>query len=153
MQREQRSHHGAAAGVARRAQQHPEQQCNVGRVQQDVGAVVLAGIERIEVAVERVGEPGQGMPVGVMEGGEGPGHGVPLQPVLHMPVVADVGVVVGVGEGIVADRVIERESGKHQQAAEREGRFSGRREETFAGRRNLLRRAQTNSRHSSSLGG
>ena len=116
--------------------------------------MVLAGIEEIEVTIQGVGEPGQGMPIGVMEGSERPLHRVPLQPVLHMRVVADVGVVVGVGEGIVADWVIEREGREYQQAAQSEGRFSGRGEETLAGsRRNLLRRAQTNSRHSSSLGG
>ena len=36
------------------------------------------GFESEELAVESVGEPGQGMPVGRVEGGESPLHGVPF---------------------------------------------------------------------------
>ena len=44
----------------------------LGQLAKDVGQVVSAGVQSIELAVQHVRKPGQGMPVVGMAGGEGP---------------------------------------------------------------------------------
>src|SRR5208282_4506503 len=105
------------------------------------------------MTIQRVGKPGEGMPVGVPESGKRPGHCFPFQTVLHMWVVTDVRVVIGVGERVMADRVVKHNGGKYKQTTESDGPGCWQMEEACAGsRRSLPRGAQTSRSHSSSLG-
>ena len=56
--------------------------------------MVLAGVEAEELHVQHVREPGQGMPVGGVGGGEGPRDGLPAQPLLDVRVFGDIDLVV-----------------------------------------------------------
>ena len=59
-------HEGAGPETAGHPPQDQEQQDRRGGVQQDVGQVVSAGVQAVELAVQHVGEPGQRMPVAGM---------------------------------------------------------------------------------------
>ena len=65
-----------------------------------------AGIEREEMEVQRVRQPGEGMPVGRAEGGERPLDGLPVQ-LPDVDIVYDVSRVVESDEGMLRDRVVD----------------------------------------------
>ncbi len=98
VQREKRSDHRAAACVSGCPPQHPEQQHHVDDVQQQVRLVMPARIQIEQLAIQRVREPGQGMPVRGVQRRKAPLDGLPAQTRLHLRVVQDIDVVVVVQE-------------------------------------------------------
>ena len=69
-----------------------------------------------DLPVQRMRDPGQRVPVGGMEVGEGPGDGLHRQSLLHVVVFANVRVVVGADE-LMAGRLAENQKrGQGQQA-------------------------------------
>ncbi len=120
MQSEQGGHHRAAADVACRLLQHPEQQDHIQGVQYEVDVMVSGWIELEELDIRGVRQPGYRMPVGRGVGGKRPRHRAPVQSGLHMEVVEDVVCVVVVGEWLVVDRVIQGDGCDHQEKAEYE---------------------------------
>ena len=109
MEREQRSHHQAAPGIARGPLQHPEQQQRVDHVEDDVDIVRPAG---------RHPEGGNSISCEIQVSGcqfasakveKRPGDGVGGQAVLDVLVVKDVAAIVVIDEGMEeADREIQQ---------------------------------------------
>jgi hypothetical protein len=54
------------------AVQEEQEKQGVGNMEQHTGQVVAGGIESVELAVEHVGEPGQGVPIVGIDRGECP---------------------------------------------------------------------------------
>src|SRR5579863_395941 len=87
-------------------------------MQQNINVVVPGRILSKQLAIESVREPGQRMPVGLIKAGNRPLDRVPVQPGANVSVVGDVAVVVEIDEGMMNDRVVERESGEDEKQAE-----------------------------------
>jgi len=86
---------GRAPDRAGQPSQQAEQQEGVGNMEQEIGDVMAAGVEAIKLAIQHVREPGERMPVAGVTGGERPGDGVRMEPVLDGGVQGDVfGVIV-----------------------------------------------------------
>ena len=91
---EQRGHKGAGPQRIRQPEQQHEKQERVGRVKQDVDAMMRAGVQAEQLAVQHVRKPGQRMPVAGVPGREGPFDAGPGQAVLDHLIFGDVIVVV-----------------------------------------------------------
>ena len=96
-------HKRAAPERAGHPSQHEKQQDDGRRMEQDIGKVVAGGIQSIKLAVQHMGNPGQGMPVGASNVGEGPAEAFPSQPFLDDRILIDIMLVV-----IVDKRVVQR---------------------------------------------
>ncbi len=118
MQSEKRGHHCAAVDVTRCSLQHPEQQDDIQRVQEQVHVVMPRRIELKKLNIRGVRQPGQRMPVGSGEGGEGPPHRAPMQTGLHMEIVEDVVRVIVVGKWVIVDRIVKGDSCEYQEKTE-----------------------------------
>ena len=77
--------------------QDQEQQDRRGRMEQDVGQMVSAGPETVDLAVEHVGEPGQRVPIAGMVV-EGPRDPLEAQAARDLGVLVDVLIVIEVDE-------------------------------------------------------
>src|SRR5205814_5901876 len=76
--------------------------------------VVARGVEAEELAIEHVRQPGQRVPVGRLQGGEGPGHRLRVQTRLDVGVAEDVLVVVVVHEAVAVNGGVH-DQGDHGQ--------------------------------------
>src|SRR5208337_5477334 len=68
----QRSDQKAWTCSACAVRQEQKQQHHVHRMQQNAGEMVSSRIQAVELAIHRMRNPGQWMPVGIVEGGESP---------------------------------------------------------------------------------
>ncbi len=80
--------------------------------------MVTSGVLAKELIVERVRQPREWMPVSLLLGSESPGDCVPTQAVADVRVLGDVAVVVIIDEGVAIDRVVERQTSRHEQEAQ-----------------------------------
>ena len=85
-------------------------------MEQNVRQMIAPGLETTELIVQQVGEPGQGMPVGALVGGEGPVDALRGQAVFQVPVPIDVVGVVEVDE-VEGDRLAEDDGDRQQEQA------------------------------------
>src|SRR5690349_721236 len=76
--------------------------------------MMTAGVQMEQLPVERMGKPGQGMPVSGVKAGQGPTQVGPGEPVLDVPVLDDVAKIVKVDELVVCNRPINEEDGSRQ---------------------------------------
>ena len=67
-------------------------------MQRDIGQMVAAGAQSVELAVEHVGEPRERMPIRGVAAGEGPRNPVGRHAALYMRVLINVFIVVVVDE-------------------------------------------------------
>ena len=84
-----------------------------------------------QLPVERVRQPGQRMPVPLLGCSESPGDRLPGEAVVDVKILRDVTVVVVIDERVAVDRVVERESGDHEEKAKNDVALFGRREKTW----------------------
>src|ERR1035437_3149668 len=87
----------------------------------------MAGwIHAEQLYVERVGEPGDGMPIGQLGGVKRPGNGVPGQSGADVRVLHDVVIVVEVEKGSATDWIVKRDASQYQQQANDQAQVLGR---------------------------
>src|ERR1700691_5555592 len=77
--------------------------------------MMAGGIEMKKLGIESVREPGQRMPVRLIERGERPFDRVSMQAGPHLQVAGDIAVVIEVYKTIARHRVVEDERDHHQQ--------------------------------------
>ena len=118
MQRKQRRHHEAAAGVAGRALQDPEEQHGVDCMEQNVLVMRAGGIESEELNVDGVRHPGERMPIAGIPMRERPQHGPSRKAIFDVRILCDVLGIVDVGEGVVVHWRIDCDRHGEQQYAE-----------------------------------
>ncbi len=116
MHGEQRCHQRAGPETAGHLPEDQEQHDGRGGVQQDIGPMVPAGAEPIELAVQLMRETGERMPVRTMAVGKDPGDAGDRQPVRHVGILINVFVIIIVDE-LVADRLAEDQSHRQQKQA------------------------------------
>ena len=118
MQGEQGRHEGAGPERSRRPVQEEEQQQRVDQVKKQIGQVVAPGLHPVKLTVQHVGQPGQGVPVGRVEGGETPFHSLPREPRPDQGVFVDIHVVIAGDELIVPYLPVGQRGQGHQQHAD-----------------------------------
>ena len=112
---EDRGHEGAHPQLPRQLPQDQQQQACRGGVQGDVGEMMPAGPQLIDLAVEHVRDPGQRMPVRAVEMREGPAHARPGKPCANRGIVVDVHIVINI-HPVEGDRLAEdQEYAEHRQ--------------------------------------
>jgi hypothetical protein len=87
---------------------------------QEIYHVGAGWVEAEDLEVERVGEPGERMPVGGCIGSESPLHGVPREARLDVNVVGYVDIVVVIDEGEMADWGIDCQRGDGEQKGKKD---------------------------------
>ena len=122
MQPKQRRHKKTPPRRAGQGAQNQEDQQRVHRMEQEARQVMARSIRCEQLAVERVGEPGERMPIRRVRGRERPDHDFPIQAALHHRLGGDV-VGVVVSDEIIVNARQKRPDRKHQQReTEQEGR-------------------------------
>ena len=76
---------------------------------------MAGGIEAEELAIERVRQPRQRMPVVFVERGEGPRNCPPAKARLDVRVLGNVGLIVVVDEGIMVDGIVDGDGCQDEQ--------------------------------------
>ena len=110
-------HKGARPKIAGHLPQNQQQQNRHRGVQRHIGRVVPRRVLRaVELAIGRMREPRQRMPIAATEGGERPGHRLPAHAMHYVGIVVDVGVVVEVDE-IVSNTPPEDDGHRQRQQA------------------------------------
>ena len=71
-----------------------------------------------QLTIRHVGNPGERMPVRLVETGKSPNHIAAIQTRADMNVLGDIGVVVKHQKLMMHDRAIQQQSGKHEQCAQ-----------------------------------
>jgi hypothetical protein len=113
MQGKKRGHPRAGPPRAGEVVQQQEKQNGIGQVQQQTGQVMAQRLHAVKLPIQRVREPGDGMPVGGAGGGKGPLDALPIQAVLNSFVGRDVIRVVKQNEIAVERRP---KHGQHRRA-------------------------------------
>ena len=113
----QGGHTEATPEGAREPVEDEEEQQGVDEVEEQIREVMPDRIEPEELNIEHVGKPGEGMPVGSITAGEGPGDICPTQTGQHVRVLRHVFRVVEIGEGGMGKRPKQAEDDGCQQGA------------------------------------
>src|SRR5579862_486597 len=80
-----------------------------------VDIVMTGGIQPEDLIIQCVREPGERVPVRIIEAGEGPADRVPCQSGLNVGVLGDVAVVIDIDKFVVDKGIVESQSEHHQQ--------------------------------------
>lgn len=100
MKGEQQRDHKTAAGSSRRPGQKQEKHSGIQSVQQDAGHVMAGRVKAVELTIDCVGHPGEGMPVSGIEGGQGPAKRGASQSLLDLGIFGHIGLIVEIHKGI-----------------------------------------------------
>jgi hypothetical protein len=90
-------------------------------MEEEAVEVVSLGVETVERAIQHVGEPRQGVPVGGITGSEGPGNPLQRETVTHVRVFDDVLVVVEGDKCMSLYLPVHRQRRQRQPKSEKEG--------------------------------
>ena len=85
---------------------------------QKAGEVMSRGIQVKQRAIQRVGDPGQRMPVRLLGRRQRPLESVGSQALAHVRIIDDVSVIVIIHKRMAVDRVVERQRDHRQQQAD-----------------------------------
>ena len=83
----------------------------VARVKEDIGEMMSARIQTIKLTVQHMGNPGQRMPVGGMEMGEGPDDSLDRQTARDLRILIDIVAVIKIDE-LVMNRLAKDQPGE-----------------------------------------
>ena len=92
-------------------------------MQQDIHVVMSGWVQAEKLAVERVGKPGQGMPVRHIVSGESPFHGRPRQARPDVRILRNVLIVVIAEETVVNHGVVRHKHNGGQQQTQQQRAF------------------------------
>src|ERR1700733_2576707 len=109
MQRKQRGDHQAAPAESSCTLQEQKKQNSVGGVQDDATVVMTNRIQPEQLAVERMGQPGQRMPIRLIVSCESPLDRVPGEARAYVLILENVAFVVVVDEAVVGHGVVDGE--------------------------------------------
>src|SRR5208282_1989392 len=84
-----------------------EQEHCVGRMEKYVGGMVAHRVQAVHLAIERVREPGERVPVQSFRGTKSPSHVVPGESGTNLGIVGNVNLVVEIEKWSAGHRVIE----------------------------------------------
>jgi hypothetical protein len=88
--------------------------------------MVAGRVQSKKLDIERMGKPGQGMPVGLFKRGERPCNGAPVKTRAHMLVLDYIAVIVVTEESGMCGAAVERQSTRRQQQAKNRGALAAR---------------------------
>src|SRR5437762_11625435 len=109
MQGKKRSHREASPGKTGSPLQNQEKQHRVNRVEQEIDVMMPGRAEPEQSTIQSVREPGERMPVGLLETRECPANRAPSQSGTDVSVLGNVMIVIEVDEGVLIDAVRSEE--------------------------------------------
>jgi len=109
---------GTAPGGTGHGLEDEEEEDRDGGVEEEIGQVVAAGVEPIELAIGHMRNPGERMPVEGPAMGESPADPLEAQSPVHLGVPGDVGVVVEIDEIVAEGLRVDQEDGGGQGEAD-----------------------------------
>ena len=118
MDGEDGGHKGATPERAGQPAQGEEQEDGGGGMEQDIGEMMPRRIQAVELAVQHVGQGGQGMPVDPMPLGEGLDNPVPTEPPGDGGILVNVNIIVVVDELMVQGLAKDGPDGRGESKAD-----------------------------------
>ena len=91
-----------------------KQQQGVYDVNHQIGYMVTAGIQSMDLGIHHVGQPRQRVPVGAAGGCESPQNTLEGKPMHHIRIFFDIGIVIKLNEGMVLHRIVNHQR-RHNQ--------------------------------------
>ena len=125
VQGEKGGREGARPEGAGKAPKQCHEQQGIDDVEDDIDQVVPSRIQAEELYVHHMRDPGEGVPVVGMMGGEGPDDIVEREAGSYLGVFRDVLVVVEVDEGVTADLPVNRQGQEDNPQADQESFLLG----------------------------